>query len=180
MSGPILCEFFDNQTTLIHKAAREWEDWHTPERLSEEWKARHAQATFACDVQDLVQLCIILRSSCGALWRSSQKSLLENRSLDYQDYGKKVEFTFDATLRTFAAVRSCVRIAIKLGYLIENQADFDAAEGEITVARSRFVAHWPWIDKTVIGQAEGQYALGQHQTLDEFINDLQGHRADGG
>jgi hypothetical protein len=179
MAGSIFCEFFDNQTAFISKAARDWEDWHSPERLTEEWKLRHSEAMFVCDVQDLVQLCVVLTSSCDAVWRSAQKTLFENRSIDYQDYGKKIEFAFDAAIRAFGSVRSCIDIAVNQGCSIDNRTDFDDAENRVKLSKEHFFSRWPWIDKGVVKVSEGQYTNGEYQSLDEFLNEVQSNYTTG-
>jgi hypothetical protein len=98
-------------------------------------------------------------SSYDTAWVSAQRTLLGNRPVDFQAYGKSVEFALDASLKAFDAVRSCINRATALGYIIDHGTEFDEAQGQIEATRADYLARWPRIDEDTIKRSQAQHSL---------------------
>jgi hypothetical protein len=115
------------------------------EETYESWKADHAAAMAARDLEEMVAECRSLSGDLVQSWKRTWDELTQGGIQDLDAYGHALGAHYDRAIRLLDSVAENARtFAIRTGHTIEGLAELSEAAARVTRLRERILANWPW------------------------------------
>ncbi|MBL8795041.1 MAG: hypothetical protein JNM56_14120 [Planctomycetia bacterium] len=144
------------------------------EEVVEAWKAEHAGAMAARDVEELVRECLRLPDEMRRIYREIFDRFTSGNIEGYHDIGKALQAQFEGNLRFMDSVRDMARRQTAAGHTIEGAAELERVLEDIRPKVQEIFERWPWMPtEEEVAEAKAEIARGNYQTVDEILDELR-------
>jgi hypothetical protein len=138
------------------------------EEAAEAWKAEHASALMALDVEEMIRSC----AGFPADWRRSWNALFDRfrptQSEDMLTAVEQLRQHFDRVLQALAEVEHLSTTLRRSGYEVTNADDLTRTVAELCAVREQALRHWPeYPTATQLDEERAAVARGEVEALDE-------------
>jgi hypothetical protein len=144
------------------------------EEAVEAWKAEHAGAMEAREVEELVRECLQMPDEMRRVYREIFDRFTSGNIEGYHDIGKALQAQFEGNLRFMDSVRDMARKQAAAGHAIEGAAELNRVLEEIRPKVAEIFERWPWIPTAEeVAEARAEIARGDYKTVEELLDELR-------
>ena len=145
------------------------------EEAVESWKTDHDAAMAACDLEEIIRICLDVNARveewARVLWDKGFQGKISNP----EESGKTLLKVLKSGIEAWQALVEGVEDYTAQGYVLENAGQVPAALNRVRALHDDFAARWPFVRKEDVERGAGEIAAGKCVTGGDLLRELQGH-----
>ncbi len=145
------------------------------EEAVESWKADHDAAMAACDLEEIIRICLDINARVAEWVRVLWNTGFQGKVSNPEESGKSLLKVLRAGVEAWQALVEGVEDYTAQGYVLENAEQVPAALKEIRALHDDFAARWPFVRKEDVERGAREIAAGKCVTGEELLRELHGH-----
>jgi hypothetical protein len=147
------------------------------EEAVESWKADHDAAMAACDIEEIIGICIGINFRVAEWARVLWDTGFQGKVGNPEESGKSLLKVLKAGAEAWQALVEGVEDYTARGYVLENAGRVPAARAKMQALHDDFAVRWPFIRKEDVERGAGEIVAGKCVTGEELLRELQGNRS---
>jgi len=143
------------------------------------WKTDHDDAMAVRDIEALARECSCVLELLREWQEESWQRLLNDQLGDVQQTGELLKAVFRGAIEVFPRVAHLIQWAGGKGYRVDGSEEFAGALSEIRRLNLELEQRWPFVSCEEKEEARAQIRLGECQTGEDILRELQGSNTAG-